>query len=178
MSDTPNFDQIVARLTRTISNLPTMMGTMAVNFSKERFRQQNWLDNTPEPWERRKGEQTGSRRGQRAVLVKSGRLLRSLRKISVSRNRVIVGTDVPYAQAHNDGATINKVANVRTYTKRQYTRTRNGNRETVSSHTVQAHRRNMNLTLPQRRFMGESATLNRKLDELINREINKAITQA
>ena len=78
----------------------------------------------------------------------SGRLKKSIRRIRVTQNSVTIGTDVPYAQIHNEGGTIKK---------------------TVS---VKSHRRKMNTTIPQRQFIGESAQLMHKNEELMGAEMN------
>lgn len=169
------YDRAVARITQAVARIPTRVGTLAVNFSKDRFRQQNWLDNTPEAWEPRKPSRRARLTDRRHILVKSGRLLRSIRKVSVTSTRVVIGTDVPYAQAHNDGLRISTVANVRTYTKQASTRRRNGRRENVRAHTVRAHRRTINFTMPQRQFLGPSAVLTRQINNLMTTDINRAI---
>jgi len=71
-------------------------------------------DNSLERWEPRKGDFVNgiSRlrkreriRSGRAILVKSGALRRSLRKISKSRLSVTIISDLPYANVHNEGLT-------------------------------------------------------------------------
>ena len=77
-------------------------GVVAVNFSKERFVKKDWLDgNSREVWKKRKKADKGS------LMVRSGRLKRSIRKISEGDYFVYVGTDVPYAKVHNEGGEIN-----------------------------------------------------------------------
>lgn len=91
-------------ITKALNSMPTRLATLAVAFSKERFVQQNWIDSSVEAWRPRSRKRRGGKRRQRgAVLVDSGRLKRSIRVISVSKNKIVIGTDVPYAQTHNDG---------------------------------------------------------------------------
>lgn len=184
--DLKQFDQAIIRLTKASSLIPTRAATVAVNFVKERFRAQNWLDESPEPWKKRRSRK-GSKPDRRAVLVKSGRLMRSWRKISANSDRAIIGSDVPYARIHNDGGQVKAVANVGSYTKKSYTRkahsrTRKGVTEqikatTINSHTVKAHRREINFTMQKRQFIGNSATLNNRIQEMITNDIEKAIKQ-
>lgn len=134
-------------------------GVEAVNFSKERFVQKNWLDSTREPWEPRKKRSRGS------LMVKSGRLKRSIRKISDGHNFVLIGTDVPYAQLHNEGGTVDKISNVRSHSRSRKGRTFN----------VVAHRRKMNLTVPKRQFLGNSRILGRRIERQIARDIQEQI---
>jgi hypothetical protein len=51
---------------RVLQYAPGMLGNMAVNFFLDRFRYQNWLGNTAEPWRQRK-KSTGRNQG-RAIL--------------------------------------------------------------------------------------------------------------
>ena len=98
-------------------------------------------------------------------MVKSGRLKRSIRKLKVTRNSVTIGTDVEYAEIHNEGGTINQQINIR-----QHSRKRKGRTE-----TVKAHRRARKLKIPERRFIGESAVLLRRIERLMQHEINQIL---
>ncbi len=145
-----------------IKTLPERVATLAVNFSKERFSQQNWMDESAEAWAPRKRARRGGKRRQAgAILVDSGRLKRSIRKLSVSKERIVIGTDVEYAEAHNEG--YDGIVSVR-----PHTRTRNGN-----THNVRGHSRHAKTE--QRRFLGESAELAKRIEDLIQTEIEKAI---
>jgi phage gpG-like protein len=95
-------------------NLVRIAGTDAVNHFTKSFRDQGFTDNSLERWEPRKGDFVNgiSRlrkreriRSGRAILVKSGALRRSLRKISKSRLSVTIISDLPYANVHNEGLT-------------------------------------------------------------------------
>jgi phage gpG-like protein len=131
-------------------NKPTFMrrlvnrvGVVAVNFSKERFVKKDWLDGSSrQPWAKRKRKDKGS------LLVKSGRLKRSIRKISEGDFFVYVGTDVPYAQIHNEGGEVNKITNVRSHT-----RTR------------------------KRQFLGDSDALAKRIERFAVRELDNEISQ-
>lgn len=175
MDELKNFEAAIKRVNMACETIPTRAATVAVNFTKERFRQQNWLDETPEQWKKRKKYGRDKRSDRRAVLVKSGRLMRSWRKIYANASRAAIGTDVEYAEAHNNGEKIQAVASIGSYTKRSYTRTRKGRKETVAAHQVKAHRRNVNIQLPKRQMVGNSATLNRRIEEMIADVITNAI---
>lgn len=136
---------------------PELAAVTAVNFSKERFIQKNWLGGDSfYKWEPRK------RKGKGSLMIKSGRLKRSIRKLKVTRNSVTIGTDVPYAEIHNEGGTINKSVNVSTHS-----RTRKGRTERVRSHT-----RKMNVTMPERRFIGESKALTKRIERMLEKKMN------
>lgn len=154
-----NFIHKLNQLVKVQERLPRRAAVVAVNFSKERFRRKNWVDRTRKPWEKRKRKARGS------LMVATGRLKKSIRVLQVGRDFAIIGTDVPYAQAHNDGVTIKKTVTVRTHRRR----TKRG--ESI----VKSHPRKMNLTLPPRQFIGSSAILGRRIERLIERDIKKAL---
>ena len=158
-----SFAAIVDDVTRAINAMPARVGTCAVNFSKQRFVQQNWHDTTPEPWKpRSRTRRGGERRQSGAILVDSGRLKRSIRVVSADSNRVIIGTDVPYAEIHNEG--LDGGVSVRKHSRRS----RKGR-----LHIVKAHKRRVHM--PQRRFLGESQALATQLEELMIKELKNAI---
>lgn len=164
----PDFMVKLNRLSKLYRKFPEMAAIEAVNFSKERFVRKNWVDRTVTKWKERKpspewqSEQQKKAAARGSLMVKSGRLKRSIRKIKVTQNSVTIGTDVPYAQAHNEGAEINTTVNVK-----KHSRKRKGREE-----TVKAHRRKRKIKLPERRFIGESAVLLRRLERLVQREIS------
>jgi len=171
------FVKLLDALSECIGDLPRMVGMEAVNFSKERFVQQNWYDTAPIPWPlRRHLRRGGKKRQQGAVLVDSGRLKRSIRIVSVSGTTVIIGTDVPYAQMHNDG--FKGKENVKAYRQRVKAHRRKITVKTKKGGTkkkvvqVKAHTRNIaahqrEVDMPRRQFLGKSAELERRIEALI-----------
>ena len=152
--------EIEQALSQCLTTLPNQIGTVAVNFAKQRFVSQNWHDTTAEPWQPRKRNRRGGKKRQKgAILVDSGRLKRSIRIVSTTTATVTIGTDVAYAQIHNDG--FDGIQSVRAHP-------RNGR-------TVRAHTRHMKM--PRRRFLGDSVELTRLLTEFITNELNFAINE-
>lgn len=177
MSNTVDISEFTRKLDAildTYRKLPAEIAVIAVNFSKERFRDQAWLNETKHKWEPRKTQRgrTGGR--SQTLLVDTGRLKRSIRKIKATTEQVIIGTDVPYAEIHNEGGEIKKTVNVKSHAikshrRKAYTRNRNGRAErikaqTIKTYTVKAHTRKMNLKIPSRRFIGNSYTLARRIE--------------
>jgi phage gpG-like protein len=91
-------EEIVRRFNTVKRRVPRIVGTTAVEFFKENFRRQGFVDQGLEAWPPR---QDGN--NDRALLIKSGRLRRSIRVLRANRNAVQVGTNVPYAKYHNQG---------------------------------------------------------------------------
>jgi len=186
MKETSEFDAMVTRVGKAINGIPHRAGALAVNFSKDRFRAGNWVNTTREPWAKRADSSWVKRKERpgRAILVDSGRLRRSIRVVSVSAERVVIGTDVPYARAHNEGFEGKVTQQVRAYTRNKKgrvdvynidTRKRSSRTTTVGNIPVKAHSRTINQKLPQRRFLGNSAILERQLNRMITVEIQRAI---
>lgn len=152
------------------------VGVLAVNFSKDRFQFKNWIDkNGVEKWKPRKRKDRGS------LLARSGRLKRSIRKMMTGDYYVSIGTDVPYARMHNEGANINKTVMVKAFKrkrpkpKRRAGRKRKAEKSLSQFVNVRAHKRKMKLNIPQRQFIGDSEFLAKRIEKYINYHIDKEL---
>lgn len=177
-----SFKVVARNFARAKRRLPKLMGDEVVRFSRTRFQAQAWTDKSAKKWEPRKNPKKG--RG-RSILVKSGRLRNSVRILQADFNQIVVGSSLPYAQAHNDGfkGTVqvsahkrDTTAKTKVYdTRSMNIKTRKHKSKTVrvrtGSTTVKSHSRKVNL--PQRQFLGHSSLLNAKLDRVIVKEIDK-----
>jgi phage gpG-like protein len=135
--DFPDLSQLETDLRQFVKRLPDLVGNTALNFYKSSWDKEGYVQSRFSKWKPRK---VADRR--RRLLVKSGRLRRSLRYRTMSR-AVAIFTDVPYAQVHNEGGTVRARQNVRAHVRR----TKRG------SAKVKAHTRNVSFTMPQRQFM-------------------------
>ena len=91
---------------KTISNLiqlekilPTILAEQAKNFFQDSFTNQGFTDKTLVKWQQ---SRAAKKRGG-ATLVKDGFLRDSIRVVSVTESSFQVGSDMPYAEQHNDG---------------------------------------------------------------------------
>lgn len=188
MSNRVDISEFARRLDAVLAaykKLPAEIATVAVNFSKDRFRDQAWLDRTKEKWKALKNPRNRKGRRSQTILVDTGRLKRSIRKIKVTQNQIIIGSSEPYASIHNDGGEIKKTVQVKSHQvnshrRRSYTRTRAGRTETIKAQTVKAfrvksHARKMNTKIPARRFMGNSDRLNRRIVTLVTVRFKNAL---
>jgi phage gpG-like protein len=164
--------------------LPIKVGDTAVLFSKQRFAQKNWVGNTMEYWRPRKpyGKWGKTPRNKgRALLVDTGRLRRSIRIMNKTTTSVTIGSDVPYAKAHNEGYRGNVSQHVSAHTRRktQAIIGKRGNvlkgRQVTGTIDVKAHDRTIKQNIPRRRFIGQSPYLDKQIIRIIGAEINKAI---
>lgn len=177
--------KVFERITRIVGvefskRMSSEFGTIAVNFSKERFVKKDWHNQVHEKWKARKRKDRGS------LMVRTGRLKRSIRKISSGATYVMIGSDVPYAKVHNEGGKTTKSVYVKAHTRKQTIhastnlRTRKKSRKRVATGNlikVQSHTRKMNLTVPQRQFMGQSRALQIRLMNHLQKEFTKRVRQ-
>lgn len=185
--DISDFTRKLDALSNAYRKVPNEVAALAVNFSKERFREQAWLDKSKEKWKPRAQRRKGGAKKSQTLLVNTGRLKRSIRKIHADENSILIGTDVLYAQIQNDGGTIEQNVTVKSFKKKGfkkqgYSRTRKGRTESVKEHSVkahaiQSHTRNMNLKIPSRRFIGDSYTLQRRIYLHIAASFTRALKQ-
>ena len=118
----------------------------AVNFFTENFRRQGFLDRSVKKWDKRKGNVDPGRGvliGKANARGRGSRLSRSIKRLSISSRRAVVGVSGranQYAGVHNYGL-------------------RSG--------------RKPGFTQKKRQFVGRSKTLDKKTLKLINRRVNK-----
>jgi phage gpG-like protein len=175
----------VAALRSRLLTLPVKVGDTAVLFTKQRFAQKNWINNRTETWRPRKANTKWGktkRNNGMALLVDSGRLRRSIRIMRKSSTSVTIGSDVPYAAAHNNGfrSTVAQKVSAHTRKKTEGKLLKNGKRSkktrvVTGTTTISAHDRTIKQNLPRRRFMGQSQYLDKQITRLIAAEIKKAI---
>ncbi len=185
MSKNKVIQKTVANWDKLKFDLPILIGNEYVNFSKQAFIRSGFINGYFERWKPRKDKK---KRGKgRKTLVLTGRLKRSIRLLRCGYLYAIVGTDVPYAQIHNEGGVINKTVTVRQHKRkgvhysnsysiatRRKLKRRNKN---VAEEVVKQHQRKMNTTIPQRQFIGESAFFNKRAIYIITRELKSCFSQ-
>lgn len=101
-----NFDQKIREIKRLKLSLPIQVGNIAKNHYLKSFRDGGFTDSTFNPWEKRKTKNSSDRRNRanRAILVDSGALARSIRVGRATWNTIEVGSyGIPYASYHNKG---------------------------------------------------------------------------
>lgn len=162
---------------------PGLLGNDAVNFFLDRFAQSNWIGNSVQFWQKRSTK--AKRNKGRALLIDTGRLRRSIRIVRITGMAVTIGTDVPYAKAHNEG--FKGVVKVKAHARNRYTREKTGTgkftkrgkerMKTVSrisgNTSVSGYERRVNI--PRRQFMGNSPFLEGKLKRRLQAELLKGL---
>ncbi|KAA2245506.1 hypothetical protein F0L74_05985 [Chitinophaga agrisoli] len=190
MDQIPQLKQIERHFKQVLLYAPGMAGNEAVNFFLDRFRERNWLNIRRSAWKDRKDPTKwgpAKRNKGRAILVLSGRLRRSIRITSIANLQVHIGSDAPYAKAHNEGFKGIVTQHVSPYTrkvnrtgiiKRTALKTRSKikwGKVTVRETTVKGHTRKIKQNIPRRQFMGRSQQLDEKIKRLLIAELMKGI---
>lgn len=153
--------------------LPAVIGTEVINSAIDNFKSESYFD---EKWKPRK-----DKKNTRKLLVKTGTLQRSPRIVRSQPGLVIVGSDVPYAEIHNNGGTINRAARSETFVRNRYKTGRLGKmfggmgafRKGTTAGKGQTYKA-YSITMPMRKFLGSHPKLKSHLEDVIKEEIQKA----
>ncbi len=164
------------------SKLPKQIAEEAVNFFTANFRRQGFLNVGVEKWKPRKREKyptantTKKDKESRGILVGKGtgiKLNRSVRAVRISKRRITIGSDRPYSKIHNEGGTIQHPGGT------PFIVTKGGVLFMKKDGTYPAGTRFTKphpITIPQRKFIGTSVTLNKKITNKIKKRLKKALT--
>jgi phage gpG-like protein len=159
------------RYKTTIEGLMTIIGNDAVNHFKGSFRDEGFTDSSLEKWKPRKNKRDDK---GRAILTKTGRLRRSIIYRKFGSYGIIITSNVPYAQIHNEGGTIDhkarrQIMNFTASGKLARTRTRKQRSEVSFAQKVdiKAHQ----TRIPKRQFVGNSRRLVEKTKAKIDAKI-------
>lgn len=150
---------MAGQLNGLVKTLPGQIGAVALESIDNNFRSQSFFGTPWKPRAVQKGNEG------RAILVQSGRLRRSF-KLQNSGLNIVLFTDVEYAEVHNEGGTIAGTVTVSEHS-------RSNKKRGGGSSKVREHTRQVNTTIPQRQFMGEHPMLDKEIDSLLERELNK-----
>jgi phage gpG-like protein len=165
--------------------LPVKIGRIAKDHFDDNFRRGGYVDNGFHPWPKTKRQQNG--RGTKAkygpLLSEHPNLSRSIRYVPGDA-QVTVGTSVPYAAVHNQGATITSHPRVtpkmRKFAWAQFFKA-GGKSAIISPGSPAGMWKALALTkkekltitskIPQRKFLGESQELTQKVSQAVESEI-------
>lgn len=160
---------------KAVKRLPKIVGNEAVLFSKQRFQQTNWIGDTTENWKKRKpGWVVESKESSRRNVLTgpgSGRLRKSIRVVSENSEKVVIGTDVPYASIHNTGGRYTANQRVRSHKRKEHRR----GLSTVRATTVKGYSRTLHINMPKRQFIGNSSYLTKRMIRIASAELNKVL---
>ena len=168
------------------STLPVQLGNDIKNFALRNFQAQGFWDASIERWPKRKSKKDDK---GRAILVKSGRLRRSIKVAATNWTRIRVGSyNVPYAKIHNEGGEISHKSRTSIMNFRnvdEYRKMGKNGKMTVFMGAKLTTKKKAKFsqkvsigayqsTMPQREFLGKSVKLSGTLRSTIIREMDKS----
>lgn len=193
--DIRQFSQRVAAKQRQIAQLlqrrlPVVVGRLAKNHYQDNFRQSGFVDHGLHPWQPAKRQNGGAGAAARyRTLLSSRNHLFSSINYTPANAAVTVYNNVPYAAAHNDGATVNirvtpkmrrfawakfyEASGKKKNTKK--TRRNAGPQAQFWRNLALTKKTTLTVRIPQRRFIGPSYELNQKIDARINKELRNIL---
>lgn len=153
--------EAINQFDNTVPDLMKIIGNEAQNHFVKSFRNQGFTDDGLQSWKpRKRGKDPG-----RAILVKTGRLRRSIRKRTKGKYAVSIVSDVPYAMIHNNGGRINKGFNRKILSFKStggFAKTRTRQQRKEVSYQQQVTINEHQISMPKRQFIGDSEALARK----------------
>lgn len=158
-----NIAQIRSEFERFKKQLPIAIGGIAVRFFKDNFRRQGFLDKSLEPWKKRKDGTTDG------ILSKSGNLRHSIRAIKTTEGSVVIGTYEKYAQIHNEGGIITQTPTPKQ--RKFFWAKYYASEKTNEAWKGAALAKQIHITIPQRKFIGNSQTLDNEIDDYVLDEL-------
>lgn len=92
------------KVEKALKEFIPVMGADAQTFFTKSFANQGFTDTSLQKWQPRKRTRVRGRDDStRAILVKTGRLRKSLRRVNKGFKAIVIKTNVPYAVFHNEG---------------------------------------------------------------------------
>lgn len=184
---------------------PRLVAQKALEIFDESWNRQGFTNASGgfEPWEQRK-ENTGAKSDTRGILIGKGsaKLRRSLRVIGTpTPSKIVIGTAVPYAKIHNEGGTISipiteamrnffwakyyeQTGKATKLTPKANRRIRPKRTERLNTDKSSAQKwknlaltkkQTLTITMPKRKFMGDSALLKPAIDLIITKGLNEIL---
>lgn len=174
--------KVVARWKKAKEQLPKLLTNVSKNTFVDSWKKQGW---DGEKWKEVKRRTPGTSAYNsatkaartRAILVQSGALRRSIVINSQTFARMVISTNVPYAQIHNEGGTINRKESKNLMYYREYAtnlKTRNTIKRFASkkgrnkaTHAMEITIGAYSINIPKRKFMGHGSEVEKKQREII-----------
>jgi phage gpG-like protein len=161
-----NFKKTIHNWESLKKTLPKVIGDEAVNHFQSNFPEQGF---DGQKWPKRKRDKTPGR----AVLIKSGRLRRSIRLRKANFTTIKIATDVPYAKIHNEGGTINHPGGSRVL---HFKKNKRSGKTSFSKSKSATYAQRVNagpyqIHMPKRQFMGSSRKLDKKVLKILTDKV-------
>nr|DAF25032.1 MAG TPA: tail morphogenesis protein [Caudoviricetes sp.] len=197
-----DFNQLIRKLEQKKSELvafcdkrwPARVGEMAISHFKQNFRDAGWNDNGLTKWLMTKRQQMGGKGAyyDNTPLLSGRNNLYSGFTYKANPGQVTVSNDVEYARIHNEGGNVThritprmrKYAWARffeetgikkgdSWEQRQQKEKNAGERSAMWKRLALTPKQSSTVHIPQRRFMGRTAELDKKIEEYTERDIKR-----
>ncbi|WP_443937079.1 hypothetical protein [Pedobacter sp. MW01-1-1] len=152
---------------------------IALAFFKKSFTDQGFTDTGLKKWKKRKG---GARNDGRAILVDRAVLKRGIRIKRADLNQAVIGVDsaIKYADIHNNGGEIELTPKMRRFFWVMYYKNGGGDKRIRNNDQAKfwlslALKKDKTIVIPQRQFIGDSATLTKKISTYLETELYKIL---
>lgn len=170
------FEQELQRNMRELDHaleriIPLKMSEAMEAFAKDNFRQGGFEDNGLTPWRTTLRQQFG--RGEDAMrtpLLSRERNLMNAVQHRYTPYKATVFNDLEYADIHNEGGRIQVTERMRKFFWAKYYETKSEMYKWLVLKPIGSF-----VTIPQRQFIGNSATLNATIEGIIEAEITKIL---
>lgn len=170
-------DELVNRYRKEKLRIIQQTAGMALSFFKKSFTDQGFTDVSLKKWKERIG---GPNNQGRAILISRGVLKRGLRIKRVDKTGAVIGVDdaIKYADIHNNGGQIEITPQMRRFFWAMYYK--HAGAKTKRKKTLNplaafwkgmALTKKSHLDIPERKFIGDSVTLERKLMAYVEQEL-------
>lgn len=162
------------------SRWPRIMGKLAIDHFQDNFRRAGYIDTSLEPWEqtlRQRLPFNGAAGRYTPLLSRSNHLMRSI-DARPSNGSTTVMADTPYAQAHNEGATVPITQPMRRFfwAKHAEAKKHGGqhNPETLFWRNM-AITKKQQLRIPKRQFIGPSRRLTQNITQTLLKDLSNIL---
>lgn len=168
--------------------LPVKIGRMATDHFQDNFRRGGYVDGGLHPWPVTRRQQSGGKaaNSQYGPLMSARKNLYGSIRYVPGDAQVVVGTSVPYAAVHNQGATITAHPRVtpkmRKFAWRQFFAAGGKNAPADSGAgfwkglaLTKKDKLTVTAKIPQRKFLGQSQELSEKVSQTVENEIKNIL---
>lgn len=186
MSTNNELEQKIKKLIHLTQRvLPIKVGNLAKYHFKENFLKGGFVNGGLQRWTpaKRLGSGDKSAAANHRTLMSERNLLYSSINYSAGEGRVKIFTDVHYAPIHNEGGVTHPTVTpkMRKFAWAKYFAAggKTGKGENVPPEALKwkklalTKKKKLNIRIPKRQFMGESRELTKKIQELVDKEVEK-----
>lgn len=153
----PNFNKMGKELKK---NAARYAASESVKFFKESFVKGGFTDTSFQKWPKSKSPMAGKRTMQNTL-----KLMRSIKKKSVTMSRVIVMAESEYADLHNNGGTITVTLQMKKYFWAKYYEYNKKGTKAEFCKAMALRKVGSKIKIPKRQFMGNSKVMMRDFDQ-------------